>query len=146
MRQLVQELRELLSRAHLRGAILRELLKCRADLLADGGVGRHLVGELMQRGRDLLLLGGDLMRLPELLAEALLAGGIHAAIAQSELTLAELTLAELALAKARIAEAGITEVLTDSWVRTIAAHHSSRPEDGGRQGLSEEWCVVSIRQ
>ena len=89
MRKLIQELRELLPRNHLRGTVLRELLESGADLLADGGVGRRLMGELMQRGRDLLLLRSDLMRLPELLAgllaETLLASEVHAAIGETEI-------------------------------------------------------------
>jgi len=56
MCELVQYLGELLTRHDLVGAVLRQLLKRGADLMADGGVRRHVVGKLVQGRRDLLLL------------------------------------------------------------------------------------------
>ncbi len=108
----------------------------------------------MQRGGDLLLLRGDLVRLAELLAETLLAREVQAAVAEPVLALAEWALAEVSLpelslpelTEARVAETGIAELLTDSLMRAIGAHHSSPSEHRGRQGLREERCVVSVRQ
>ena len=94
------------------------------------------MGELMQRGSDLLLLSGDLMwLLAELLSETLLACEIEAVVARSD----------LALAEARVSQTEVAELLADPLMRAIATHHSGRSENGGRQGLSEEWCVVSVR-
>ncbi len=107
------------------------------------------MSELVQRGSDLLLLRGDLVRLTELLAETLLAGEVQAAIAEPELPLPDLTkgrVTEGRVTEGRVTETRIAELLTDSLMRAIAAHHSSSAEKRGRQGLSEERCVVSVRQ
>jgi len=107
------------------------------------------MSELMQRGGDLLLLRSNLLRLAELLPETLLGREVQGVIAESEwalagLTLAEWALAELALpeltqvAQTGIAKPGVAELLTESLMRAITAHHPTSSEHGGRQGLSEE--------
>jgi hypothetical protein len=132
--ELVQELGELLTRNDALNAVLRELLKRRADLLADRRMCRHMVGKLMQgRGNLLLLLCGDLLGLAQLVAESLLAADAKPDIAEVWITNPEA--ADLA-----------TDLRARSLQASITAHHCSGcPEEGGCQRLSEKRGVVSVR-
>jgi hypothetical protein len=58
--------------------------------------------------------------------------------------LSELALSELALSK--LAEARVAELGAEPLGSSVAAHHSGRPEDRGRQRLSEIRRMVSVRQ
>jgi hypothetical protein len=146
MGKLVQELGELLTGNDPLRAVLRELLQRGANLLADGGVHCHVMGKLMKRRGDLLLLCGDLLRLAGLLSKTLLSKTLlaHQArwIALSERTLAEL--AESGIAEAGVAEARGAELGSNALHAAVAAH-SGRPEHGGCQRLSEIRTVVSVR-
>jgi hypothetical protein len=158
------------------GALMGELAEHSGDLLAEHGlrrgVSRGVMGKLVERAGDLLLvLRGELLRCRERLAETLLqaliavalplvavtrlsrvAAGPGAAIALarlseralSELALSELALSELALSK--LAEACVAELGAEPLGSSVAAHHSGRPEDRGRQRLSEIRRMVSVRQ
>jgi hypothetical protein len=154
MCELVQYLGKLLTRHDLVGAVLRQLLKRGADLLTDGGMRRHVVGKLVQGRRDLLLLlGGDLLGLAELLAETLLAETVLAEarlaaeaacrIEAGAVALAQRTLS--GLTEGRIAEDGVADLGSNSLQASIAAHRAGWPEDGGCQRLSEIRSVVSVR-
>ena len=158
------------------GALMGELAEHSGDLLAEHGlrrgVGSGVMGKLVERAGDLLLvLRGELLRCRERLAETLLlqaliavalplvavtrlsrvAAGPGAVIALarlseralSELALSELALSELALSK--LAEACVAELGAEPLGSSIA-HHSGRPEDRGRQRLSEIRRMVSVRQ
>jgi hypothetical protein len=158
------------------GALMGELAEHSGDLLAEHGlrrgVSRGVMGKLVECAGDLLLvLRGELLRCRERLAETLLqaliavalplvavtrlsrvAAGPGAAIALarlseralSELALSELALSELALSD--LAEACIAELGAEPLGSSVAAHHSGRPEDRGRQRLSEIRRMVSVRQ
>jgi hypothetical protein len=158
------------------GALMGELAEHSGDLLAEHGlrrgVGSGVMGKLVERAGDLLLvLRGELLRCRERLAETLLlqaliavalplvavtrlsrvAAGPGAVIALarlseralSELALSELALSELALSK--LAEACVAELGAEPLGSSVA-HHSGRPEDRGRQRLSEIRRMVSVRQ
>jgi hypothetical protein len=138
--KLAQQLGELLPGHDALIALLGQLLKRGADLMADRGVRRHVMGELMQRRSDLLLLlRGDLLGVSELLAAELLAVAL----------LAEALLA--AKARARVAEVWVAKAkAADLRARalqpSIAAHPcAGRPEERGRQSLSEIRGIVSVR-
>jgi hypothetical protein len=154
------------------GALMGELAEHSGDLLAEHGlrrgVGSGVMGKLVERAGDLLLvLRGELLRCRERLAETLLlqaliavalplvavtrlsrvAAGPGAVIALarlSERALSELALSELALSK--LAEAWVAELGAEPLGSSVAAHHSGRPEDRGRQRLSEIRRMVSVRQ
>ena len=153
------------------GALMGELAEHSGDLLAEHGlrrgVSRGVMGKLVERAGDLLLvLRGELLRCRERLAETLLqaliavalplvavtrlsrvAAGPGAAIALarlSERALSELALSELALSQ--LAEACVAELGAEPLGSSVAAHHSGRPEDRGRQRLSEIRRMVSVRQ
>jgi hypothetical protein len=142
MGKLVQELGELLTGNDPLRAVLRELLQRGANLLADGGVHCHMMGKLMERRGDLLLLCGDLLRLAELLSKTLLPRQVARWIEAGAVALPERTLAELA--ESGIAEAGVAELRSNALHASVAAH-SGRAEDRGRQRLSEIRSVVSVR-
>jgi hypothetical protein len=153
------------------GALMGELAEHSGDLLAEHGlrrgVGSGVMGKLVERAGDLLLvLRGELLRCRERLAETLLlqaliavalplvavtrlsrvAAGPGAVIALarlSERALSELALSELALSK--LAEAWVAELGAEPLGSSVA-HHSGRPEDRGRQRLSEIRRMVSVRQ
>jgi hypothetical protein len=158
------------------GALMGELAEHSGDLLAEHGlrrgVGSGVMGKLVERAGDLLLvLRGELLRCRERLAETLLlqaliavalplvavtrlsrvAAGPGAVIAlarlseraRSELARSELALSELALSK--LAEAWVAELGAEPLGSSVA-HHSGRPEDRGRQRLSEIRRMVSVRQ
>jgi hypothetical protein len=153
------------------GALMGELAEHSGDLLAEHGlrrgVGSGVMGKLVERAGDLLLvLRGELLRCRERLAETLLlqaliavalplvavtrlsrvAAGPGAVIALarlSERALSELALSELALSK--LAEACVAELGAEPLGSSVA-HHSGRPEDRGRQRLSEIRRMVSVRQ
>jgi hypothetical protein len=158
------------------GALMGELAEHSGDLLAEHGlrrgVGSGVMGKLVERAGDLLLvLRGELLRCRERLAETLLlqaliavalplvavtrlsrvAAGPGAVIALarlseralSELARSELALSELALSK--LAEACVAELGAEPLGSSVA-HHSGRPEDRGRQRLSEIRRMVSVRQ
>ena len=148
-----------------------ELAEHSGDLLAEHGLRRGVssgvMGKLVERAGDLLLvLRGELLRCRERLAETLLlqaliavalplvavtrlsrvAAGPGAVIALarlSERALSELALSELALSK--LAEACVAELGAEPLGSSVA-HHSGRPEDRGRQRLSEIRRMVSVRQ
>jgi hypothetical protein len=149
------------------GALMGELAEHSGDLLAEHGlrrgVSRGVMGQLVERTGDLLLvLRGELLLLRERLAETLLlqaliavalplvavtrlscvAAGPGAAIALARLS--ERALSELALSK--LAEARVAELGAEPLGSSVAAHHSGRPEDRGRQRLSEIRRMVSVRQ
>ena len=158
------------------GALMGELAEHSGDLLAEHGlrrgVSRGVMGKLVECAGDLLLvLRGELLRCRERLAETLLqaliavalplvavtrlsrvAAGPGAAIALarlseralSELALSELALSELALSQ--LAEACVAELGAEPLGSSVAADHSGRPEDRGRQRLSEIRRMVSVRQ
>jgi hypothetical protein len=156
-------------RLSLPGALMCELVEHSGDLLAEHGLRRGVMGKLVECGGDLLLLlCGELLRCRERLAEtrlqALVAvtrlnrdtAGQGAAIALARLTraLARLTRSERALTERALPELALAE-LAEAWVAelgaeplgsSIAAHHSGRPEDRGRQRLSEIRRMVSVRQ
>jgi hypothetical protein len=144
-----------------------ELAEHSGDLLAEHGlrrgVSRGVMGKLVERAGDLLLvLRGELLRCHERLAETLLlqaliavalplvtvtrlnrvAAGPGAAIALARLS--EWTLSELALSK--LTDACVAELGAEPLGSSVAAHHSGRPEDRGRQRLSEIRRMVSVRQ
>jgi hypothetical protein len=140
-----------------------ELVEHSGDLLAEHGLRRGVMGKLVECGGDLLLLllCGELLRCRERLAEtrlqALVAvtrlnrdtAGQGAAIALARLTRSERALTERALpelALAELAEAWVAELGAEPLGSSIAAHHSGRPEDRGRQRLSEIRRMVSVRQ
>jgi predicted nucleic acid-binding Zn ribbon protein len=158
------------------GALMGELAEHSGDLLAEHGlrrgVGSGVMGKLVERAGDLLLvLRGELLRCRERLAETLLlqaliavalplvavtrlsrvAAGPGAVIALarlSERALSELALSELALSKlalSKLAEAWVAELGAEPLGSSVA-HHSGRPEDRGRQRLSEIRRMVSVRQ
>jgi hypothetical protein len=153
------------------GALMGELAEHSGDLLAEHGlrrgVSRGVMGKLVERAGDLLLvLRGELLRCRERLAETLLlqaliavalplvaiarlnrvaAGPSAIALARlSERALSELALSQLALSK--LAEACVAELGAEPLGSSVAAHHSGRPEDRGRQRLSEIRRMVSVRQ
>lgn len=158
------------------GALMGELAEHSGDLLAEHGLRRSVssgvMGKLVERAGDLLLvLRGELLRCRERLAETLLlqaliavalplvaiarlnrvaAGPSAIALARlseralSELALSELALSQLALSK--LAEACVAELGAEPLGSSVAAHHSGRPEDRGRQRLSEIRRMVSVRQ
>src|ERR1700730_17156872 len=154
------------------GALMGERAEHSGDLLAEHGLHRGVMsgvmGQLVERAGDLLLvLRGELLRCRERLAETLLlqaliavalplvavtrlsrvAAGPGATIALarlSERALSELALSELALSK--LAEARVAELGAEPLGSSVAAHHSGRPEDRGRQRLSEIRRMVSVRQ
>jgi hypothetical protein len=153
------------------GALMGELAQHSGDLLAEHGlrrsVSRGVMGKLVERAGDLLLvLRGELLRCRERLAETLLlqaliavalplvaiarlnrvaAGPSAIALARlSERALSELALSQLALSK--LAEACVAELGAEPLGSSVAAHHSGRPEDRGRQRLSEIRRMVSVRQ
>jgi hypothetical protein len=148
------------------GALMGELAEHSGDLLAEHGlrrgVGSGVMGKLVERAGDLLLmLRGELLRCRERLAETLLlqaliavalplvavtrlsrvAAGPGAVIALARLS--ERALSELALSK--LAEAWVAELGAEPLGSSVA-HHSGRPEDRGRQRLSEIRRMVSVRQ
>ena len=153
------------------GALMGELAEHSGDLLAEHGlrrgVSRGVMGKLVERAGDLLLvLRGELLLLRERLAETLLLQALIAvalplvtvtrlsrvaaepgaaiALARlSEWTLSELALSELALSK--LTDACVAELGAEPLGSSVA-HHSSRPEDRGRQRLSEIRRMVSVRQ
>src|SRR5258708_22391085 len=149
------------------GALMGELAEHSGDLLAEHGlrrgVGSGVMGKLVERAGDLLLvLRGELLRCRERLAETLLlqaliavalplvavtrlsrvAAGPGAVIALARLS--ELALSELALSE--LAGAWVAELGAEPLGSSVAAHHSGRPEDRGRQRLSEIRRMVSVRQ
>jgi len=140
-----------------------DLVEHSGDLLAEHRLRRGLMGKLVERGGDLVLLCGVLLRCRERLAEARLqaliavtwplvtvarlnrdAAGQGTAIALARQTLSELALSELALSG--LAEAWVAELRAEPLGSSIAAHHSGRPENRGRQRLSEIRSMVSVRQ
>src|SRR3981189_938745 len=153
------------------GALMGELAEHSGDLLAEHGlrrgVGSGVMGKLVERAGDLLLvLRGELLRCRERLAETLLLqaliavalplvavtrlsrvapgpGAVIALARLSERALSELALSELALSK--LAEAWVAELGAEPLGSSVA-HHSGRPEDRGRQRLSEIRRMVSVRQ
>jgi hypothetical protein len=149
------------------GALMGELAEHSGDLLAEHGlrrgVSRGVMGKLVERAGDLLLvLRGELLRCHERLAETLLLQALiavalplvtvtrlsrvaaepGAAIALARLS--EWTLSELALSK--LTDACVAELGAEPLGSSVAAHHSGRPEDRGRQRLSEIRRMVSVRQ
>jgi hypothetical protein len=150
-----------------------DLVEHSGDLLAEHRLRRGLMGKLVERGGDLVLLCGVLLRCRERLAEARLqaliavtwplvtvarlnrdAAGRGTAIALARQTLSELALSELALSELALSELALSG-LAEAWVAelraeplgsSIAAHHSGRPENRGRQRLSEIRSMVSVRQ
>src|ERR1700716_3812436 len=153
------------------GALMGELAEHSGDLLAEHGLRRGVssgvMGKLVERAGDLLLvLRGGRLRCRERLAEPLLLQALIAvalplvavtrlsrvaawpsaviALARlSERGLSELALSELALSK--LAEAWVAELGAEPLGSSVA-HHSGRPEDRGRQRLSEIRRMVSVRQ
>jgi hypothetical protein len=145
-----------------------DLVEHSGDLLAEHRLRRGLMGKLVERGGDLVLLCGVLLRCRERLAEARLqaliavtwplvtvarlnrdAAGQGTAIALARQTLSELALSELALSElalSGLAEAWVAELRAEPLGSSIAAHHSGRPENRGRQRLSEIRSMVSVRQ
>src|SRR5258707_8778275 len=140
------------------GALMGELAEHSGDLLAEHGlrrgVSRGVMGKLVERAGDLLLvLRGELLRCHERLAETLLLQALiavalplvtvtrlsrvaaepGAAIALARLS--EWTLSELALSK--LTDACVAELGAEPLGSSVAAHHSGRSEDRGRQRLSE---------
>ena len=145
------------------GTLMGDLVEHSGDLLAEHRLRRGLMGKLVERGGDLVLLCGVLLRCRERLAEARLqaliavtwpvvtvarlnrdAAGQGTAIALARQTLSELALSELALSG--LAEARVAELRAEPLGSSIAAHHSGRPENRGRQRLSEIRRMVSVRQ
>jgi len=151
-------------RLSLPGALMCELVEHSGGLLTEHGLRRGLMGKLVECSGDLLLLlCGELLRCRERLAktrlQALIAvtwplvavtrlkrdtAGHGATIALARQSLSELALSELALSE--LAEAWVAELGAEPLGASIAAHHSGRPENRGRQRLSEIRSVVSVRQ
>jgi len=145
-------------RLSLPGALMCELVEHSGGLLTEHGLRRGLMGKLVECSGDLLLLCGELLRCRERLAktrlQALIAvtrplvavtrlnrdtAGHGATMALARQSLSELALPELA-------EAWVAELGAEPLGSSIAAHHSGRPENRGRQRLSEIRSVVSVRQ
>jgi len=104
------------------------------DLLAEHGLCRGLMGKLVERGGDLLLL-----RL--LLGGKWLTKWLTKRLANARLQ------AMVDLALSELAEAWIADgIAGDSLGYPIATHHSGRAEAGGRQCLSEIRSIISVRQ
>ncbi|MBV8410035.1 MAG: hypothetical protein JOY64_20575 [Alphaproteobacteria bacterium] len=113
--------------------------------MADRGVRRHVMGELVQRCSDLLLLlRGDLLWLAELLAKALLA---KALLAKAHLAKALLAAkAQARVAEVRATKAKAADLCAGALQPSIAAHAcTGRPEERGRQSLTEKRGIVSVR-
>jgi hypothetical protein len=151
-------------RLSLPGALMCELVEHSGGLLTEHGLRRGLMGKLVECSGDLLLLMcGELLRRRERLAKARLqaliavtwplvavtrlnrdTAGHDATIALARQSLSELALSELALSE--LAEAWVAELGAEPLGASIAAHHSGRPENRGRQRLSEIRSMVSVRQ